>query len=93
MRDNASGAWARFAKSFAFNNAEAVVRIPIMALMVENLHISSVFATGITLILAFFVRFLFHSLVVYAPRKGATPVRARRIAESIDQEFVQPGEL
>lgn len=93
MRDNASGAWARFAKSFAFNNAEAVVRIPIMALMVENLHISSVLATGITLAVAFLVRFIFHSLVVYAPRRGVDTARSRQIADDIGQELVQPGEL
>lgn len=69
MRDEASGVWSRFAKSFAFNNAEAVVRIWVMALMVESWHISSVLATAITLAAAFVVRYVFHSLVVYAPKK------------------------
>ena len=46
-------------------------------------------ATAITLVLAFFVRFLFHSLVVYAPRKpGVEPSRARRLVEEIDQEVM-----
>jgi dolichol-phosphate mannosyltransferase len=94
MRESASGVWLRFAKSFTFNNAEALVRIPIVALMVSTGHISAVVATAITLVLAFFVRFLFHSLVVYAPRKpGAEPSRARRLVEEIDQEVMQPGEL
>ncbi|WP_109209665.1 MULTISPECIES: glycosyltransferase family 2 protein [Microbacterium] len=94
MRENASGVWLRFAKSFTFNNAEALVRIPIVALMVSTGHISAVVATAITLVLAFFVRFLFHSLVVYAPRKpGVEPSRARRIIEEIDEEVMQPGEL
>jgi dolichol-phosphate mannosyltransferase len=94
MRDNASGVWLRFAKSFTFNNAEALVRIPIVAVMVSTGHISAVVATAITLVLAFFVRFLFHSLVVYAPRKpGVEPSRARRLVEEIDQEVMQPGEL
>ncbi|WP_203581830.1 glycosyltransferase [Microbacterium hibisci] len=94
MRENASGVWLRFAKSFTFNNAEALVRIPIVALMVSSGHISAVVATAITLVLAFFVRFLFHSLVVYAPRKpGVEPSRARRILEDIDEEVMQPGEL
>ena len=71
MREAASRGWLRFAKSFTFNNAEALVRIPVMALLVESWHISVVFATALTLAVAFVVRFVFHSLVVYAPRDAA----------------------
>lgn len=94
MRESASGVWLRFAKSFTFNNAEAVIRIPIVAMMVSTGHISAVVATAITLVVAFFLRFLFHSLVVYAPRKaGAEVSPARRFVEDLDREAVQPGEL
>lgn len=93
MRDQASSVWARFAKSFGFNNAEALIRIPIMALMVENLHISSVLATGITLVVAFFVRFVFHSLVVYAPKKDASKSSVREAIEKLDEQVMRPGEL
>ncbi|MFB7891646.1 glycosyltransferase [Microbacterium sp. NPDC056044] len=94
MRESAAGVWLRFAKSFTFNNAEAVIRIPIVAMMVSTGHISAVLATAITLVVAFFVRFLFHSLVVYAPRKaGAQVSPARRFVEELDREAVQPGEL
>jgi dolichol-phosphate mannosyltransferase len=94
MRESASGVWLRFAKSFTFNNAEAVIRIPIVAMMVSTGHISAVVATAITLVVAFFVRFLFHSLVVYAPRKaGAEVSPARRFVEDLDREAMQPGEL
>ena len=93
MRHAASSVWWRFAKSFGFNNAEALIRIPIMALMVETWHISSVIATGITLVVAFFVRFVFHSLVVYAPKKGAKPSAARAVLEEIDEQAMQPGEI
>lgn len=94
MREHASGGWLRFAKSFTFNNAEALVRIPVMALMVETWHFSAVVATAITLVVAFFARFVFHSLVVYAPRKpGLEPSRARRIVEEIDAQATAPGEL
>ncbi|MFC6325238.1 glycosyltransferase [Microbacterium koreense] len=93
MRGAASGMWVRFAKSFGFNNAEALVRIPIMALMVESWHISSVVATAITLAVAFIVRFVFHSLVVYAPRKEGPRSAAREVAEKIDEQAMQPGEL
>ncbi len=94
MRDEASGVWARFAKSFTFNNAEAVIRIPIVALMVESWHLSAVLATIITLVLAFVARFVFHSLVVYAPRHPDRPeTTARRVAERLDEEVMRPGEL
>jgi dolichol-phosphate mannosyltransferase len=75
MRDQASGVWSRFAKSFTFNNVELLIRIPIVALMVNGGQLSVVIATAITLFVAFVVRFVFHSLVVYAPRKSdAKPV-------------------
>lgn len=94
MRGQASGVGARFTKSFLFNNAEAVIRIPIVALMVSTSHISAVLATAITLVVAFFVRFVFHSLVVYAPKKpDAAPSRARAVVQEIDAQAMQPGEL
>lgn len=94
MRGQASGLWSRFAKSFTFNNAELLIRIPIVALMVSGGHISAVIATAITLFVAFIVRFVFHSLVVYAPRKpGAEPTRARALVREIDAQAMAPGEL
>lgn len=94
MRGAASGVWARFAKSFTFNNAELLIRIPIVALMVSGGHISVVIATGITLVVAFIVRFVFHSLVVYAPRKAGARVSAgRRFVEELDAQAMSPGEL
>ncbi len=99
MRRDARGIGLRFGASFAFNNVEAALRIPVMALMVETWHISSVLATGLSLIVAFFARFLFHSLVVYAPRRRrdtAEPkpdTAAQRIIRAIDDEAMRPGEL
>ncbi|MEJ1154411.1 glycosyltransferase family 2 protein [Microbacterium marmarense] len=94
MRDQASSMWMRFVKSFTFNNAEALIRIPIIALMVESGHFSAVIATAITLVFAFVLRFVFHSLVVYAPKKpGEAPSRARQLAEEIDEQLMTPGEL
>jgi dolichol-phosphate mannosyltransferase len=94
MRGEASGVWTRFAKSFTFNNAEALIRIPIIALMVETWHVSAVLATAISLVVAFFVRFVFHSLVVYAPRKpGAEVSRTRHMMEELDAQAMSPGEL
>ncbi|MEV4736351.1 MULTISPECIES: glycosyltransferase [unclassified Microbacterium] len=102
MRTDARALWVRFATSFAFNNVEAALRIPVMALMVETWHISSVLATALSLIVAFFARFLFHSLVVYAPsrRRGADAAAepkpdtaALRVIRAIDAEVMKPGEL
>lgn len=90
--DEASGRWSRFAKSFAFNNAEALVRIPMMGLLVETWHISSVLATGITLVVAFVARYAFHALVVYAPRKPRS-TRRERVLHEIDEQVTAPGEL
>lgn len=95
MRADASGVVTRFAKSFAFNNAELVVRIPITTLMISSWHISVVIATGITLVAAFVVRFLFHSLVVYAPRRtdARKASAARELVEELDRQAISPGEL
>jgi dolichol-phosphate mannosyltransferase len=93
MTGSASGGWLRFAKSFTFNNAEALIRIPVLALLVETWHISSMLAAAITLAVAFVARFAFHSLVVYAPRREGAPSRRRRIAEELDRQAMQPGEL
>ncbi|MBP2436407.1 glycosyltransferase [Microbacterium amylolyticum] len=82
MREHARGFWRRFASSFAFNNIESAIRIPVMALMVERAGMSSPLATAITLAVAFLVRFTFHSLVVYAPRSDSS-VRASSPAEKV----------
>jgi dolichol-phosphate mannosyltransferase len=92
VRESASGPWMRFAKSMAFNNVEAAVRIPIMAVLVEAWHISSALATAVTLAVAFIARFLFHSLVVYAPKKSRAS-RSRELLSELDEQAMSPGEL
>ncbi|MFD5224396.1 glycosyltransferase [Microbacterium sp. NPDC058342] len=101
-RHDASRLWVRFAASVSFNSVEAALRIPVMALMVETWHISAVVATAISLVVAFFARFLFHALVVYAPRRRPSadapdepPVdtAALRVLKAIDAEAMRPGEL
>ena len=77
----------RFVKSFTFNNAEALIRIPVLWLLVEGTHLSAVFAAALTLVAAFVVRFVFHALVVYAPRhRGAalTPPRPHVVGQRAD---------
>ncbi|WP_431803740.1 glycosyltransferase [Microbacterium sp. bgisy203] len=75
MRADSGLMRTRFIKSFTFNNVEALVRIPVLALLVQDAHIPSVLAAAITLVAAFIVRFVFHALWVYAPKSqpSATP--------------------
>lgn len=77
MRAESGQMWVRFIKSFAFNNAEAIVRIPVLALLVQSAHIPSVLAAAITLAAAFVVRFVYHALFVYAPKKRAPQMVAK----------------
>lgn len=93
MKGQASRVGSRFAKSFAFNNAEALVRLPIMAVLVSGWHWSAAIATAVTLLAAFFVRFLFHALVVYAPKRPQGRALSTPILDELDRQAVLPGEL
>ncbi|WP_308421680.1 glycosyltransferase [Microbacterium album] len=96
MRGRAASLRRRFLASFTFNNAEAAIRIPVLAFLVETWAISSVLGTAITLAVAFVARFVFHSLVVYAPRRPREPgteTAGQRIIRVIDEEAMKPGEL
>ncbi|WZH37717.1 MAG: glycosyltransferase family 2 protein [Microbacterium enclense] len=76
----------RFIKSFTFNGIEAIVRIPVIWVLVSQAHIQSVLAAALTLIAAFVIRFVFHALVVYAPKKApAAAVSAMR--EPLEDEL------
>ena len=70
MREESGLMRHRFVKSFTFNGIEAIVRIPVIWLLVNQAHIQSVVAAALTLAAAFVIRFMFHALVVYAPKKG-----------------------
>ena len=101
MRQSAARFGVRFAQSFTFNNIEAALRIPLLALMVETLHLPVVLAAALSLVAAFLARFLFHSLVVYRPRRAregadAEPrpdTGAQRVLRAIDEQATRPGEL
>lgn len=86
LRSDAAPLRTRFAQSFLFNNAEAVIRIPVMALLVETWHISAALATAVTLAVAFIVRFVFHALVVYRPRQPAAAADAARVQPRVPGE-------
>ncbi|WP_229386047.1 glycosyltransferase [Microbacterium allomyrinae] len=79
LRDSSGRMRSRFVKSFTFNNAEAIVRIPLIWLLVEGAGWGSVFSAAVTLVLAFVVRFVFHALIVYRPVTDGrpSPMRAK----------------
>jgi len=85
LRHEGKGVWARFGQSFTFNNVETVVRLPLVALLVETMHVAAVLATAITLVVAFVVRFTFHSRIVYRPRASS------RREDLVEREAEQAG--
>lgn len=87
MRADSGRMWHRFVKSFTFNGIEAIVRIPLIAVLVERAHIPSVIAAAVTLIAAFVVRFVFHALVVYAPKKRRAEAAALAPAVAASDEL------
>ncbi|WP_317451911.1 GtrA family protein [Microbacterium sp. NIBRBAC000506063] len=95
MRDRAAGLRVRFLSSFTFNNVEAALRIPLLALMVETWHLPVVLAAALSLVAAFLARFLFHALVVYRPRRGEprADTATQRVIRAIDEQAMRPGEL
>lgn len=86
LRHEGKGVWARFGQSFTFNNVETLIRMPVMALLVETMHVAAVLATAITLVVAFVVRFTFHSRIVYRPRESS------RRAHLVQREAEQAGQ-
>ncbi|WP_461172240.1 GtrA family protein [Arthrobacter sp. Z1-9] len=81
MRDGDNSLWNRLAQHLLFNNAEVLVRLPILMLLVETMHVLALLAQAITLAIAFIARFLFVSRVVYRPKPVALPAPSAR-AES-----------
>ncbi|RWZ49872.1 glycosyltransferase family 2 protein [Labedella phragmitis] len=71
LREESGSTWKRLWKSFAFNNIESAIRIPIATAAVSAGIMHATVATTVTLAIAFIVRFTFHSLVVYAPQRKA----------------------
>ena len=71
LRDGRHGWWMRALHSVLYNNADTLVRLPLLALLVEVLGIHSVVAQALTLAAAFLARFFFVSTVVYGGRREA----------------------
>ncbi|MDF2045455.1 MULTISPECIES: glycosyltransferase family 2 protein [Microbacterium] len=87
MREESGLMRHRFIKSFTFNGIEAIVRIPVIWLLVNEAHIQSVLAAALTLIAAFIIRFVFHALVVYAPKKAQAAPAVAAVREPLEDEL------
>lgn len=70
LRSQTHGFWGRFARSFGFNNLEAAVRIGLVVALVDLGWASATAATAVLLVVAFVLRYVFHALVVYAPKSS-----------------------
>lgn len=69
FRDVRRGSWARRLGQFlAFNNVEALARVPLLVLLVDGLGAGAVAGQALLVAVAFLGRFLFTSRVVYRPR-------------------------
>ncbi|WP_344101825.1 glycosyltransferase [Myceligenerans crystallogenes] len=63
------GFWSRLGRSVAFNGTEAVLRSIAVIWVVEAAHWLPVVAQAVMIVVAFVLRFVFHSQVVYRPRR------------------------
>jgi dolichol-phosphate mannosyltransferase len=69
LRQEGRSRLTRFLQFFAFNNAEAVLRLPVLLVLVELLALPSLLAQAVALAFGFIARFVFVSRVVYRPRR------------------------
>lgn len=73
LRDGVHPWRRRLTQHLAFNNVEALLRLPFLVLLVETMHVYALLAQAVTLAVAFVARFLFVSRVVYRPHRPALP--------------------
>ena len=69
LRAEGHGVWRRFFSSLAFNGAETIARTALLWVIVERTAIAGVVAQAALLAIGFVLRFIFHSRVVYRPRR------------------------
>lgn len=77
MRDGVNSLRSRLTQHLLFNNAEVLVRMPFLILLVEMMHVWALLAQAATLAVAFVARFLFVSRVVYRPKQVRRVARHR----------------
>lgn len=88
FRDVRSGRWwGRLLSFLGFNNIEALARMPLLILLVEWGRMGPVLGQALLLAVAFVLRFLFTSWVIYNPRR-ARQQRATRPGPSTGADQV-----
>lgn len=80
LRAEGRNVWLRFGQSLAFNGVETAVRLSLLWVIVESTIIPSVLAQAVLIALGFVLRFVYHSRVVYRPKRVVG--RNRMTAES-----------
>lgn len=83
-RVGGKGTRSRLIQHLLYNNAEALMRIPFLMLLVETAHVMAILAQTLTLAAAFVARFVFVSHVVYGPRPSIGAAH-RAAADSSDE--------
>ncbi|GAB3164473.1 glycosyltransferase family 2 protein [Myceligenerans halotolerans] len=81
------GFWSRLTHSFAFNGTEAAIRLPIFVWIVAATDAWPVLVQAVLLVVAFLLRFVFHSQVVYRPRR-TQPVLGGALSSSQQGDHV-----
>lgn len=74
LRSQGHNVWVRFAQSLLFNGSETLVRLALLWLIVEYTPVPSLPAQAVLLGVGFLLRFVYHSRVVYRPRRTASLV-------------------
>lgn len=85
MRAGVNSLGNRLTQHLLFNNAEALVRLPFLILLVETMHVLALLAQAVTLAIAFVARFLFASMVVYRPKPVKRVARHRAPRERVKE--------
>jgi dolichol-phosphate mannosyltransferase len=69
LRTEGRNAWIRFAQSMTFNVSETAIRTTLLWIIVESTVIPSLVVQALLIALGFTLRFVFHSRIVYRPRR------------------------
>lgn len=85
LRAEGHNVWLRFAQSLLFNGTETAGRLGMLWLIVEYTPVASVPAQAVLLAVGFLLRFVYHSRIVYRPR------RTTNLAADLDSDLGSVG--
>ncbi|MBC7442510.1 MAG: glycosyltransferase family 2 protein [Ramlibacter sp.] len=72
LREEGRHVWTRLAQSFGFNGAETALRTYLLWLIVGATNVPGVAAQAALLTVGFVLRFVYHSRVVYRPKRTSS---------------------